>query len=54
VPKGKIHNKKRKTEGGRQAAFKAVCEHLSSVLFKARLAMFDWGAVKAYIGQSSR
>ena len=49
APKGKNYNKKWKTKEERQAAFKAVCEHLASGLSKACLPMCDWDTVEAYM-----
>ena len=49
APKGNNYNKKWKTKEERQAAFKAVCEHLASGLSKACLPMCDWDTVEAYM-----
>jgi len=49
APKGNNYNKKWKTKEERQAAFRAICEHLASGLSKACLPMCDWDTVEAYM-----
>ena len=49
APKNNDYNRKWKTQAERQAAFKAVCDHISSGLSKASLPIADWDTVEAYM-----
>jgi hypothetical protein len=51
APKNNDYNKKWKSQNERQAAFKAVCDHIASGLSKASLPIADWDTVEAYMEQ---